>query len=121
MAYSLMPDDRCLVTRNVLVERRPAFREGDIVVIVDVDADPAAPGRKYVVFSPALGRYVRLTGAELRRMGCAACGARLMGEALECPQCGWTSPEHEAEELRKESRRFEERMRKRRSGGVWPF
>ncbi|MFH1149196.1 MAG: hypothetical protein V1748_01845 [Actinomycetota bacterium] len=97
MAFHLQRGEECIVDHNVLLEGEQAFAQGDIVEIIEVDPDPLAPGRKYLVFSPALNRQVRLVGAVLRRTFCPECRDPLQYPSNQCVACGWDSGEKEPE------------------------
>jgi hypothetical protein len=97
MAFQLLPGEECIIDHDVRIDGEQAFRQGETVSIIDVSPDPQAPGRKYLVFSTALNRQVRLVGAVLRRTGCPECREPLMYPADHCDACGWKSGEREPE------------------------
>ena len=95
MSYSLAPGEECIIDRQVAFEGRLAFEKGEQVTIVDINADPQAPGYKYVVECPRLGMSIRLRGVDLRRNWCPECHALLEPPYTKCDACGWESLDRE--------------------------
>lgn len=97
MAFLLRPGDECVMANNFSVGGRQAFRQGDIVKIIEISPDRLQPGNKYLVQSKLLGEQVRLPGVVLQRARCPGCGERLKqdeggGFSGTC-ECGWNDPE----------------------------
>jgi len=62
----------CTITSDVVVGGRTAFRQGENVVVQNVDPNPGAPEYRYVVYSNALGQYFQLREQDLTPMGAPA-------------------------------------------------
>jgi predicted RNA-binding Zn-ribbon protein involved in translation (DUF1610 family) len=111
----------CRIARNVNIDGKLAFRKGDEVTVEAIDPDPQAPGMKYVVSSPAVGKKVKLRGVDLDRQYCEKCGKDLDPTQFECPHCGWVVPGREPEQRQKELAEYRKKIREQQeSGGSFP-
>jgi len=83
------PGDRCTIKRDIAVEGVGAFTSGENVVVDKVEPDAENPEKMYVVFSPKLGRAVKLTEADLTVTQAAEAGP-------EAP--AWRGPKEPSDE-----------------------
>jgi len=95
MAFNVEPGEECIIDRPVVIEGSPAFDKGDLVKIVEINADPQSPGYKYVVECERLGRTIRLRGVDLRRNWCPQCHSLLQPPGTKCDSCQWESLDRE--------------------------
>ncbi|MBU4392840.1 MAG: hypothetical protein KJ907_03585 [Actinobacteria bacterium] len=88
MGYGLTVGEICFIQKDYLLDGEIIFSKEEEVKIEDLDPDPRAPGRKYVVRSKTSGSRFRLSGHDLKRRYCPECGA-LLTISNKCPGCTW--------------------------------
>jgi len=93
MSFNVAPGEECIIDPVVVVDGSVAFEKGELVTIVDINADPQSPGYKYVVECERLGRPIRLRGVDLCRNWCPECHALLQPPCTKCDSCNWESIE----------------------------
>jgi hypothetical protein len=121
MAFELKPGMVCRIARNVTIDGKLAFRKREEVTLDAIDPDPQAPGMKYVVYSPVVGKKVKLRGVDLDREYCDKCGKDLDPTLPECPHCGWVIPGREPEHMQEELADYRKKVwDQQKSGGSFP-
>ena len=118
MGYDMHAGEICKVQRQLKVDGVLAFRMGEEVKIEAIDPDPEAPGFKYMVFSKALNRQVRLSGANLEHKFCPQCGLELDPREFRCIRCSWVYPGQEERQIENDFDSFKHRRADDSNGGM---